>query len=373
VAEPVSIAFCITDLDPGGAERALLQIVTRLDRNEWSPAVYCLGPRGALASKLEQLRVPVTCLGAKSARDFPVIAELTRRLRSQQPKLVQTFLFHANIAGRIAARRAGVPIVVSGIRVAERGSRWHLWLKRLTRSKVTHHVCVSETVAEHSMAKLGLKRDQVSVITNGVDADDFANATPANLALLGIPKDSKTLLFVGRLHKQKGIATLLDAIRPVFHLRPEMHLLLVGEGPLEPHIRQWIHREQFDRRIQLLGYRNDVASLMRACSALILPSLWEGLPNVILEAMAAGLPVICTPVDGSRELVVADHTGWLAKTGSSTSLRSVIENWLAADSTTIQEITQNAKTIVTQRFTWDSAVAGYARLYRSLLRQAGLL
>ena len=358
MAEPVPIAFCITDLDPGGAERALVQIVTRLDRAEWSPAVYCLGPRGELASTLEQRGIPVICFGAKSSRNFPVIGTLRRRLLEQRPKIVQTFLFHANIAGRIAARRAHVPIIVSGIRVAERGRRWHLWLERLTRSKVTHHVCVSQSVAEYSIANLGLTRDRVSVITNGVDVDLFANAAPADLSSFGINERSRTLLFAGRLHRQKGIVTLLDAVRPLIDRHPELHVLLVGAGPLERQIRHWIHREHLDRRIHLLGRRNDIPAVMRACSALVLPSLWEGLPNVILEAMAASLPVIATDVDGNRELVVPGQTGWVAQAGSSTSLQAALQDWLDADPVTLKTLTTNAKTIVTAKFTWDSAAVG---------------
>jgi glycosyltransferase involved in cell wall biosynthesis len=370
VAEPVPIAFCITDLDPGGAERALVQIVTRLSRAEWDPAVYCLAPRGELASVLDQHRIPVTCFGAKSSRDFPVIGALSRRLRDQHPRIVQTFLIHANIAGRIAARRAGVPIVVSGIRVAERGRPWHLWLERITRSKVTHHVCVSRSVAEFSISKLGLKPDRVSFIPNGVDVDLFANAVPADLSSFGITRPSRTLLFVGRLHKQKGIVTFLDAVRPLVERHDELNVLLVGAGPLEKQIRRWIHREELDHRILLPGQRNDVPSLMRACSAIVLPSLWEGLPNVVLEAMAAGLPVIATDVDGSRELVVPGTTGWLAEAGSSTSLRAAIEGWLTADTATVQRVTQNAKTFVTNDFTWGDAASSYASLYRRLLNQA---
>lgn len=367
--KPVPIAFCITDLDPGGAERALVQIVTRLDRNEWAPAVYCLGTRGALASRLEQHEIPVTCLGAKSLRDFRVIGELTRRLRDERPMILQSFLFHANIAGRYAGRRAGVPIVVSGIRVAERGSRWHLWAERLTRSMVTHHVCVSAAVAEFSIEKLGLNRDQVSVIPNGVDVESILSAEPADLASQGIPNDSKTLLFVGRLHKQKGVDILLEAIRPLAERHPELRLLLAGEGPLEPQIRQWIHDKQLEKQIRVLGYRDDVPSLMRASSALVLPSLWEGLPNVVLEAMAARLPVICTDVDGSRDLVVSESTGWLAKPGSATSLQSTIEQWLGTDPLLIRGITERSQAIVSEQFTWTIAANKHAELYRRLMAE----
>ena len=116
------MAFCITDLDPGGAERALVQLVTRLDRSRWQPSVICLAPRGMLADELEQAEVPVTCLGARHSRNVGMVGRLFHQLRESKPALLQTFLFHANIAGRIAGRLARVPKIVSGIRVAERRS-----------------------------------------------------------------------------------------------------------------------------------------------------------------------------------------------------------------------------------------------------------
>src|SRR3712207_2927580 len=112
--EPVRIAFCITDLDPGGAERALVQLVTRLDRTRWQPAVYCLAGPGELVQDLESRQVPVTCLGSRSRFSLRVIGRLTREWRVFRPRLVQSFLFHANLMTRFAAARAGSPPVVAG-------------------------------------------------------------------------------------------------------------------------------------------------------------------------------------------------------------------------------------------------------------------
>ncbi len=132
MSTPSSIALCITDLDAGGAEKALVQIARRLDRAVWDPVVYCLSQRGVLADDLEQAGIPTHCLNA-GPRDLLVILRLARLLRRQKPVLLQTFLFHGNLAGRLAAALAGVPVVVSGIRVAEREKTWHLRLERWTR------------------------------------------------------------------------------------------------------------------------------------------------------------------------------------------------------------------------------------------------
>ncbi|MBX3442081.1 MAG: glycosyltransferase [Planctomyces sp.] len=367
MSTPVPIAFCITDLDAGGAERALVRIATQLPREQWSPRVLCLGPRGVLADELEAAGVPATCLGARSLRDVGIFRRLVRELRMHPPRLLQTFLFHANVLGRLAAWRAGVPVVVSGVRVAEREQRWHLRLERLTRGFTTHTVCVSESVAEFAAREMKLPREQVSVIHNGVDFEHFANATPVDLSTLGIPEDATTLLFVGRLHRQKGVAELIEAITPLFRADARWRLLLVGEGPQEPELRDGIRERGLEPQVRLLGRRDDIPGLMKSASALVAPSLWEGLPNVVLEAMAAGLPVIATRCDGTAELIREEETGWLAEPGSAESFRGAIERWrLSAESAA--EAVRKSQSIVQEQFAWRGCLEGYAALYCRLLR-----
>src|SRR5262249_1411394 len=148
---PIRVALCITDLDAGGAERALVQLARGLDRRRFLPAVFCLGPRAALVGPLEASGICTVCLGARRPTDLGALVRLYRELRRFGPQVVQTFLFHANIAGRLAGRLAGAKHIISGIRVAERRARWPLWLDRLTNRLVDVNVCVSQGVARFSM------------------------------------------------------------------------------------------------------------------------------------------------------------------------------------------------------------------------------
>lgn len=362
---PTPIALCITDLDPGGAERALVQLVTRLDRSQWDPVVYCLGPRAPLADTLESAGIKTHCLNA-TRRDIFVIRRLAKLLKQQRPALLQTFLFHANIAGRYAAFFAQVPITVSGIRVAERDQKWHLRLERLTRRRATHHVCVSQAVAEFTKQELQLPDEAVTVIPNGVDIGTITSAPVANLAPFGIPPGAQTLLFVGRLHPQKGVSFLLEAFRAISQKRPDLHLLIVGSGPLENEVTEFVRRNTLESQVHLAGHRSDVPSLMKAATALVLPSLWEGMPNVVLEAMAAGLPVIATAVDGTIELIENEKTGWLCSPGSQDSLQQAIECVLDQPDRA-RALADAAQQMVSHRFTWDATVSAYSQLWRSLL------
>jgi glycosyltransferase involved in cell wall biosynthesis len=286
------ICFGITELDQGGAERALVQIVTRLDRDRWLPHVICLGGRGPLAEPLEQAGIGVTALNAKSSRNPLYLAALIKRfreaLKSHESELLQTFLFHANIIGRFAAKTSGVKRVLSGIRVAERRSAWPLRLDRWTQSKVDKHVCVSQSVADFSIQRAGLDPSKIVVIPNGVDAEQFSNAAPFDLTQFGVGANSRVLLAVGRIDDQKDPLRLLTAFNQIASRFQDVELLYVGHGSMETQLRQQIQESDFSSRVHLAGWQPDIAGIMQASSALVLASLWEGMPNVVLEAAVVG-------------------------------------------------------------------------------------
>ncbi len=362
---PVRIAFCITDLDPGGAERALVQLVTRLDSSRWQPAVFCLAGEGVLADELRAAGISVVCLGARRRTDVAVVWRLARVLRQFQPHIVQTFLFHGNLAGRIASRLAGVRRVVSGIRVAEQRSRIPLWLDRWTNWLVHTNVCVSQAVAEFSISQARLAPDRIVVIPNGVDVPKFANAIAADLSSFEIPPGSQVLLTIGRLDQQKDLPTLLEAAAILIPKHSHAHFLLVGEGPERRQIEDMIRDRGLVGRVHLAGWRADIPELLAAGYALVLSSRWEGMPNVVLEAMAAGLPVVATQVEGVAELVIHGHTGLVVPRQSPRELAEAIEKILA-DPTAANVLGTAGRERVRAEFSWEKMVQKYEQIYESL-------
>ncbi len=303
----LKVALCITDLDVGGAERALVDLCTRLDREQFEPVVYCLGPRpdrdeASCVPPLERAGVEVHCLNARGLRDtLPVVRRLTRLLRQQSPDLLQTFLFHANLLGRWAARRASVRRVVCGLRVAERHSHWHLWLDRLTTRWVDRYACVSEAVARFSAQFGGLRPETLVVIPNGVDLGQFP-ARPARLSP-PLPPGRRIVTFAGRLEPQKGAQWLIETA-PRWLARATNHdLLVAGSGPEGPKLEQLCQDLGIADRVHFLGWRPDLAAVLAASDILVLPSQWEGMPNVVLQAMASRLPVLASDVEGVCELL----------------------------------------------------------------------
>jgi glycosyltransferase involved in cell wall biosynthesis len=367
--QPTRIAFCITDLDPGGAERALVQVATRLDRRRWEPHVFCLDAGGVLVAELRAAGIEVVCLGATRRRDFLVVWPLYRHLAALRPAILQTFLFHANIVGRLAGMAARVRFIVSGIRVAEKRSRLRLWIDRVTDGLVTQHVCVSRDVADFSIKRGGLPSAKISVIPNGVDFDRYANAAPADLTQFGVPRGSRVLLFVGRLDPQKGPLQLLEASAQLFPDHSDLHLVIVGDGPLGAELRSWTLARNLESRVHFAGRQENVAGLMRAADLFVLPSQWEGLPNVVLEAMAAGTPIVATAVEGIRELLEDGRLGVIVPQSGETGLADAIREALGQKEK-LRQATSAAQAIVAKRFTWPLVVAEYELLYARLLSDA---
>lgn len=365
--QAISIAFLITDLDAGGAERALVQILKHLDRGRWNPRVFCLGPEAELVASIRDLGIPVECYGARHSVSFPwAIWWAVRRLREHRPKLLQCFLFHANIVGRFAGRLAGVPVVLAGHRVAEREKRWHLAFERWTKRLVDHHVCVSRGVADHLCEKAGISPEQVTIIPNGVEIDD--PLIPVNLAeVFEIPPQRKVILAAGRLHRQKGFDLLIEAFAPVHRNDPDTHLLIVGEGPEREALLARVAKLELEQFVSMPGRREDLRGIMAASSLFVLPSRWEGMPNVVLEAMSVGLPVISAPVEGIGELIVDGVHGIVTSPEKTVEFADRM-TLLLNDSTRRQNFALESQRLVKTKFTWINVAADYGRLFERMLK-----
>ncbi len=365
--QPVPIALVITDLDVGGAEQALVSLAIRLNRQRWRPAVFCLDKPGRLRDVLLESNVPCECLGVQRWKPIQAVAHLSQVLRRFKPQLVQSFLFHANLASRFAALGARFPWVIGGLRVAERQKRWHLTLDRLTTPLTTGAVCVSEGVLRFSRDSAGLDPRRLTVIPNGIDIGRFSAAIPAPRNTLGIPDYVHLALYVGRLDPQKGLPDLLDAAERVIAAKNDWHLALAGEGPC----REWLleqiaNRSALRDKVHWLGPRDDIPNVLKSADVLVHASLWEGMPNSVLEAMAAGIAVIGTAVEGTEDLVVNGETGWLAPPRDASTLARVMLE--AAESPErLRRYGQAGYIRAKRQFSIESTVSAYEQLWAGVL------
>ncbi len=371
------LALVITELDVGGAEKALVSLATGLDRRRWSPSVIALGPEGPLAGPLREAGVPVECLGVSPRRPFRGLAALGGALRRARPELVQSFLFHANVAARLAVAASwppwasGKPWVVGGHRVAERRKGWHRVLERRTALLGAGAVCVSEGVRRFAEGVGGWPADRLTVIPNAVDVSPFdqSEGTPVVPGLDGLPAGAFVVLYLGRLDVQKGLPTLIEAAGLVAATGPgeSLHLLMAGDGPERPALEAEVaSRPGLAGRVHWLGRRSDVPALLRAADLLVLPSLWEGMPNAVLEAMAARRPVVATAVEGTEDVVVPGETGWLVPPGDAQALAEALAD-AGSDRDRLRRFGGAGRARVEAEFSPSRTLAAYERLWAGLL------
>ncbi len=366
-SRPIRLAFVITDLDAGGAERALVSLATRLDPERWYSSVFCLMGPGPMVEVLRQAGIPCESLALNRHGALQGVVRLAAALRRFRPELVQSFLFHANLATRLAAPWAGRPWVVGGLRVAEHEKRWHLALDRATSRLSLGSVCVSHGVEEFSRRVTRLDPDRLTVISNGIDPTPYDHAIPLPRLSLGIPESAHLALQVGRLDRQKGLGDLLEAAKIVVGERPDWHLALVGDGPERGWLIDRLSRDSLlTSHVHWLGPRDDVDRLLKTADVVVLASHWEGMPNVVLEAMAASRAVVATAVEGSSELVAHHQTGWLTPAQDPVALAKTL---LEAAQSPEQRAFFGAagRHRAGELFAIDATVVAYERLWAGVL------
>ena len=367
----IGLALCITDLESGGAERCLTELATRVDPQRFSPVVYCLASRpqreeASCVPALKAAEVEVHFLGGRNVWQFPIVVRRLRRLlNAQKPQIIQTFLFHANIVGRIAARRLGAKAVLSGIRVAERGTQWHLRIDRMTREWVDRYVCVSQSVADFSAEQAGLPREKLVVIHNGIDLTKYPAAQPADPAKLGIGVGHRLITFVGRLEPQKGVQWLIETAPQWLASLPGCDLLLVGDGPLKGRLKAICRDSGIAERVHFAGWRADVPEILAASDLLVLPSAWEGMPNIVLEAMASRRPVVATDVEGVRELLGPGAADQTVPYGDSQALAEKVVKFMYNRDLAVVRGDENRRW-AEQNFEISRMVKAYENLWESL-------
>lgn len=363
------IDLVITELFVGGAERCLTELAIGLQEAGDQVRVFSLGrlPSGEQALLVDRLReagIGVASGGADNVWNMPRCHRQLRTWFRQQPAdICQTFLFHANVLGTAAARAEQRPVCVGGLRVAET-KPVRCWLERRAVRRMDRLVCVSSAVKRFAMQQLRCGASTAVVIPNGVEVSQFASARPVSWSDYGWPDDSVVSLFVGRLHPQKGIDLLQQEIDHLAPAGSSQRVLLVGDGPLGHSLRAWAEQIGKDR-VQILPWQTNVAPLMAAARLLILPSRYEGMPNVVLEAMAAGRPVVCSRVEGSEELLAGDDSQGFAS-GDHRAMAQLAVRFLQDPE--ISEATgQRNQQRVRRDFSLPAMVDAYRSHYRTLL------
>jgi glycosyltransferase involved in cell wall biosynthesis len=366
----LKVAQIIPTLDRSGAEKQMVLLARGLPRDRFHVEVAALTRLGPFEADLKAAGVPVTLIGKRGKADPFALGRLTRFLKDGRFDVVQTWIFAANTYGRLAARRARVPVIVTAEMAVDlwKGKAERLidrWLAGVTDRVVGN----SKAVVDFYEKQVGVPPDRLACIYSGIDDVEPPQVDRAKVrAEFGWPTDGPLALFAGRLYPQKGVEDLLQALDVLQHVRSDLRTLIVGDGPLrerlERHARSY---EVLDRTVKFTGHRDDVPRLLAAADFLVLPSLFEGLPNVVLEAMRFRKAVVATAAPGTTELVVDGETGLLVPIRDATKLCEAIRR-VVDDPALACQLGEAGRARVEAHFRVDAMVEQFATLYEELAR-----
>jgi glycosyltransferase involved in cell wall biosynthesis len=324
-------------------------------------------PPGPVSERYRELGIEVHHLRAQGEPWWRWARRLARILGSRRYDIVEIYGLRLNLVGRALARLNRQPVVVTAQRSVDDWRRWwHVWLDRLTSRWVTVYVANSEAVARRLTDRERIAPDRITIIENGIDPALYARPGSGQIrAGLGIGADAVVITCVANLRTPKGHDVLLDAFARLRSDHPEVRLWLAGEGPLRQSIEARIEALGLASSVVLMGLRSDIPDLLAESDIFVLPSLWEGMPGSLLEAMASRLPVVASAVGGVPELVVSGETGYLVPARDPVRLAEALER-LVVRPDLRQSMGRRALERASTRFALSLKVAEFEALYDSL-------
>lgn len=314
--KPIKLAVLLQDLEFGGTQRYAIHLLRYLNRDLFSPELWLMRRGTDMLPLAEETGVKIVWLSQSARVGAVSLFCLLTTIRRFRPDILYTLTVVPNIWGRLFGRVSGVPVIVSGFRnvVAEPLERW-LW--RFS----TRIICNAEAGREFLVQQFSVNSERLAVVPNAVDTSYFCPDEHYR-------EPNPMIVSIGRLVEQKDPLTLLEAFRQMGHDLPAARLVLVGNGHLRETLQHYVGDHSLGSRVEILPGTSDTRSLLRRAWVFAMSSLYEGSPNVILEAMSTGLPVVSTSVGGISELVRDGETGFLIEPGNSADLAKALTNLL---------------------------------------------
>jgi len=378
------ILYVIDKLDIGGTQRHILELLKKIDRKRFEPCLCCLLYGGELIEEVKALDIPVLVLNIKRIYDFSGIVglfKLIRFVREEQIDIVHTFLFGANILGNLAAKLAGAPFIISGRRDTgiHREGRWrHRQAYRFAHRLADRVFTVSNSVSDVVHRYEGVEPDRIITIYNGIDvckSQGHSIKSQSHKVIksqvkksLGIKENEFVVGMIANISWVKGHRNFIEAARLILEEIPNVKFLIIGDGPLLKSHKSQVTSHKLKDKILFLGKRQDVGELLSIMDVSVNASYSEGMSNTILESMALEVPVVASNVDGNRELVVDNQTGFLVQVEDIYTMKEKIA-FLLRNKEIAGQMGQNARRIIEKKFNLSEMVNRYENAYINLLNE----
>lgn len=378
VSRKRKIFYLVDSLNIGGTETQAVELARRMDPVKYDVTLACLRKEGPLLERLNGSAVTLVEFhpqgGIDSPRGLYQLARMVGYLRRGKFDVVHAHDLWSNMIATVAGKLAAVPVIVTSQRDLShdawyKGSR-KKWLRKAQKSS-SAILTNARMIRDGLVAEEGLPAEKVRVIHNGVDLDRF-HAAPAMRARIfpGLER-AKLIVLVGNMHTDvKGQPTLIAAAPQIISRFPQARFVLVGDGERRNDFEAAAQVAGVTANFLFVGRRNDVAGILSACDIAVLPSAAEGMPNAVLEYMAAGLPVVASAVGGNLEVIADGQTGLLVPPGDSVALGRALSRLLADDVLALR-LARKGRELVEQRFSFERLTREVGALYEELLQAKG--
>jgi len=362
----MKILQIVLSLKYGGLENLVVGFSQNLRKRGIESEIVCLAEGGELKLKAEQSGIKVFVLNKKEGFNFKLIFRLAKLLKQQKADIVHTHNIPPLIYGSLAAAMVGIKCLNTRHGRGKKMTNWFIWgLNKFI-------VAISKDAHNQMLLHNKIDKQKARFIYNGVDIASFSggiNEESINLikSEIGVQPGSFVVGHIARLTRVKDQETLLKAFQKVIENETKAELVIVGDGPLNQKLRQSASDLGIATYVKFLGYREDIKDLLSVFDVIVLPSLMEGVSLTILEAMAAGKPVIVTNVGGNPEVVVDGETGLLVPSRDPQKMADAIMRILS-DPSLARRMGEAGRKRVEEKFSLEKMVNEYEKVYRNILK-----
>jgi glycosyltransferase involved in cell wall biosynthesis len=365
---PFNIMFVTPAFVYGGLERVILDLVAALDRGRFRPMICSLYPPApGMVPRLEAAGVPFFALDKGDGVNLRLPFQLARLFRRERVDLVNAHDIGATFYAGPAARLVGIQRVVHTDHSQVLGLTRRLSIfGAVLRYGTARATTVSDHLRQFLVETLHYPAARVQVIPNGMDLSVYEKPATDRRAEFGFSADDRVIGAIGRLTEQKGMIHLVRALPALRETHPGARLLIVGDGSQRAELETEAARFGMGGRVTLTGNRDDIPDLLRLMDVFALPSLWEGQPLVLIEAMAAGTPIVATDVGGVSEVLGSGKYGVLIPAADPVALSVALQRILD-DPATSRRTAAEARAHAFKNLTHSAMARQYETLFESML------
>ena len=368
--EKIQIMHVIHSLPADGAEQLLFDIIKRSNREIFQHSVACVVEGGPLVKELEDIGVAVYILHKRFKADISVIFKLVKLLQKRKIDILHSHMFTGYFWGTIAAVMARTPVnITTNHNTAYSKTKLQIIIEKIFTHFTDKIINISQEAYDSLAVLSKISPEKLELIPNGIDLDRFTNVTVEDVPFkksLGLDPDKITIAMISRLFEQKGHVYFLDAMANLLRKRNNLQVLIVGDGELRDSLERKVHSlSPLHGNVIFTGVRRDVAAIMKVVDIFVLASLWEGLPIVLLEAMAMGKKILATKVGGIPEVLEDKVTGILVDSGNIAQIENGLM-WILDHQTESENMARQAKHVAFEQYDVNVLLQKYESLYQDI-------